>query len=167
MQQVRVMAPDCATFITINDRLVYRELHVNYGGGQMARRSVLCNRQSFRKLCSVDLKNETVVTETPFRPRSFVDIHFWLPLHAFITSYLSFFIVFTILSISFLSFISILFLSYFLFVCFLVISFYYFAVYSVKKSKAIPLQTWTGPQDSRRLRFPDFKTVGTRRWQGC
>jgi len=32
------------------------------------------------------------------------------------------------------------------------------------KSKAIPLQTWTGPEGSRRLRFPDFKTIGTRIW---
>jgi len=29
------------------------------------------------------------------------------------------------------------------------------------KGKAIPLQTWTGPEGSRRLRVPDFKTVGT------
>ena len=29
------------------------------------------------------------------------------------------------------------------------------------KGKAIPLQTWTGPEGSSRLRFPDFKTVGT------
>ena len=36
-----------------------------------------------------------------------------------------------------------------------------------KKGKAIPLQAWTGPKGSRRLRLPDFKTVGTRRWQGC
>jgi hypothetical protein len=27
--------------------------------------------------------------------------------------------------------------------------------------KAIPLQAWTGPEGSRRLRYPDFKTVGT------
>jgi hypothetical protein len=27
------------------------------------------------------------------------------------------------------------------------------------KGKAIPLQVWTGPEDSRRLRFPDFKTI--------
>ena len=27
--------------------------------------------------------------------------------------------------------------------------------------KAIPLQAWTGPEDSRRLRLPDFKTIGT------
>ena len=35
------------------------------------------------------------------------------------------------------------------------------------KGKAIPLQAWTGSEGSRRLRFPDFKTVGTWRWQGC
>jgi hypothetical protein len=28
-------------------------------------------------------------------------------------------------------------------------------------SKAIPLQTLTGPGDSRRLRLPDFKIIGT------
>jgi len=28
------------------------------------------------------------------------------------------------------------------------------------KGKAIPLQTWTGPEGSRRLRLPDFKTIG-------
>ena len=27
--------------------------------------------------------------------------------------------------------------------------------------KAILLQPWTGPEGSRRLRLPDFKTVGT------
>jgi len=27
--------------------------------------------------------------------------------------------------------------------------------------KAIPLQAWTGPEGSRRLRFPDFKTIAT------
>jgi len=25
----------------------------------------------------------------------------------------------------------------------------------------IPLQAWTGPEGSRRLRLPDFKTIGT------
>jgi hypothetical protein len=30
--------------------------------------------------------------------------------------------------------------------------------------KAIPLQAWTGPEGSRRLRLPDFKTIGTGRW---
>jgi len=29
------------------------------------------------------------------------------------------------------------------------------------KGKAIPLQAWTGPEGSKRLRLPDFKTVGT------
>ena len=27
--------------------------------------------------------------------------------------------------------------------------------------KAIPLQPWTVPEGSRRLRLPDFKTIGT------
>ena len=31
----------------------------------------------------------------------------------------------------------------------------------IKQGKAIPLQAWTVPEGSRRLRFPDFKTVGT------
>jgi len=29
------------------------------------------------------------------------------------------------------------------------------------KGKSIPLQAWTGPEGSRRLRLPDFKTIGT------
>jgi hypothetical protein len=29
------------------------------------------------------------------------------------------------------------------------------------KGKAIPLQVWTGPEGSRRLRLPDFKKIGT------
>jgi hypothetical protein len=33
--------------------------------------------------------------------------------------------------------------------------------------EAIPLQAWTDPEGSRRLRLPDFKTVGTWRWYGC
>jgi len=28
------------------------------------------------------------------------------------------------------------------------------------KGKAIPLQAWTGPEGSRRLRLPDFKKIG-------
>ena len=28
------------------------------------------------------------------------------------------------------------------------------------KGKAIPLQAWTGPEGSRRLRLPDFMTIG-------
>ena len=35
------------------------------------------------------------------------------------------------------------------------------------KGKAIPLQAWTGPEGSRGLRLPDFKTIGTWRWWGC
>jgi len=35
------------------------------------------------------------------------------------------------------------------------------------KGKAIPLQTWTDPESSRRLRLPDFKTIGTWKWWGC
>jgi hypothetical protein len=31
---------------------------------------------------------------------------------------------------------------------------------SKDKGKAIPLQVWTGPEGSRRLRLPDFKTIG-------
>jgi len=29
------------------------------------------------------------------------------------------------------------------------------------KGKAIPLQAWTGPESFKRLRLPDFKTIGT------
>jgi hypothetical protein len=29
------------------------------------------------------------------------------------------------------------------------------------KGKAVPLQAWTGPERSRKLRLPDFKTVNT------
>jgi hypothetical protein len=31
----------------------------------------------------------------------------------------------------------------------------------IYKGKAIPLQAWTGPEGSRRLRLPDFMTIGT------
>jgi hypothetical protein len=30
--------------------------------------------------------------------------------------------------------------------------------------KAVPLQAWTGPRGSRRLRPPDFLDIGTWRW---
>jgi hypothetical protein len=33
--------------------------------------------------------------------------------------------------------------------------------------RGIPLQAWTGREGSRRWRLPDFKTVGTWRWEGC
>jgi len=29
------------------------------------------------------------------------------------------------------------------------------------KGKAIPLEAWTGPEGSRRMRLPDFKTIGS------
>ena len=35
------------------------------------------------------------------------------------------------------------------------------------RGTAIPLHAWTGTEGSRRLRLPDFKTIGTRRWWGC
>ena len=34
----------------------------------------------------------------------------------------------------------------------------------IGKGKGVPLQAWTGPEGSRRLRLADFKTLGTRRW---
>jgi len=40
----------------------------------------------------------------------------------------------------------------------------YFRMVAVKgkgKGKAIPLQAWTGPEGSSRLRLTDFKTIGT------
>jgi hypothetical protein len=30
----------------------------------------------------------------------------------------------------------------------------------LSKGKAVPLQAWTGPEGSRRLRLSDFKTIG-------
>jgi hypothetical protein len=37
----------------------------------------------------------------------------------------------------------------------------------IGKGKAVPLQTWIGPEGCRRLRLPDFMTVGTLKWEGC
>ena len=34
-------------------------------------------------------------------------------------------------------------------------------MYGKGKGKAVPLEAWTGPKVSRRLRLPYFKTVGT------
>jgi len=35
-------------------------------------------------------------------------------------------------------------------------------IYDVKqKGKAFPLQAWTGPEGSRRLRLPDIQAIGT------
>ena len=36
----------------------------------------------------------------------------------------------------------------------------------MQQGKAIHVQAWTGPEGSRRLRLPDFKTFGTWRWDG-
>jgi len=37
--------------------------------------------------------------------------------------------------------------------------------FSIKgKGKAIPVQVWTGPKGSRRLRLSDFMAFGTWRW---
>jgi hypothetical protein len=38
---------------------------------------------------------------------------------------------------------------------------------SCMEGKAIPVQTWTGPEGARRLRLPDFKKISTQRWLGC
>ena len=51
-------------------------------------------------------------------------------------------------------------LFYVLFVCKYVL-YHCHRVATQLKGKEIPLQPWTGPEDSRRLRLPDFKTVGT------
>jgi len=40
----------------------------------------------------------------------------------------------------------------------------YFFKMNIKNGKAIPLQPWTDPEISRRLWFPDLKTIGTWRW---
>jgi len=32
-------------------------------------------------------------------------------------------------------------------------------VFKSKKGKAVPLQAWSGPEGSRKLRFPDFMTT--------
>jgi hypothetical protein len=34
-----------------------------------------------------------------------------------------------------------------------------FKVHSKKKAKAVPLQAWSGPKGSRKLRFPDYMTT--------
>ena len=40
----------------------------------------------------------------------------------------------------------------------------YIHTYMHIKSRAIPLEGWTGPEGSRRLRLPDLKRVGIWRW---
>jgi len=39
--------------------------------------------------------------------------------------------------------------------------FYKYTLRICNKVKALPLQARRGPEDSRRLRLPDFKTIGT------
>ena len=39
--------------------------------------------------------------------------------------------------------------------------------HALPSGKTIPLEMCTGPEGSRTLRFPDFKTIGTWRWLGC
>ena len=34
-----------------------------------------------------------------------------------------------------------------------------FEVHCLHKGKAVPLQAWSGPEGSRKLRFPDFMTM--------
>ena len=42
-----------------------------------------------------------------------------------------------------------------------VLHFFYFVTLYYKEGKVIPLQVWTGPDGSSRLRLSDFKTIGT------
>jgi len=41
-----------------------------------------------------------------------------------------------------------------------------FVLLILEQGKANPAQAWTGPEDSRRLRLSNCKTIGTWRWQG-
>jgi hypothetical protein len=38
-------------------------------------------------------------------------------------------------------------------------------IFTKGKAKATPVQAWTVPEGSRRLRLPDFKTIGTWGWK--
>jgi hypothetical protein len=42
-----------------------------------------------------------------------------------------------------------------------------FSVYTMSQGKGTPLQAWAGPEASRRLRPPDFKTICRWKWWGC
>jgi hypothetical protein len=37
---------------------------------------------------------------------------------------------------------------------------YFISIHAMENGKAVPLQAWTGPEGSRSLRLPDFKTIG-------
>jgi hypothetical protein len=39
------------------------------------------------------------------------------------------------------------------------LKFKYVTLLDTKKGKSVPLQAWTGPEGSRKLRFPDFMTT--------
>ena len=43
----------------------------------------------------------------------------------------------------------------------------YSNIQQLGKGTAIPLQAWTGPEGSRRLRLLDFKKICTWRWYSC
>jgi len=36
-----------------------------------------------------------------------------------------------------------------------------------KKGKTVPLEAWSGPESSRKLRFPYSMTTGTGWWKCC
>ena len=36
-----------------------------------------------------------------------------------------------------------------------------YSIFNKSKGRAVSLQPWTGPEGSRRVRLPDFKTTGT------
>jgi hypothetical protein len=38
-------------------------------------------------------------------------------------------------------------------------NYYYYYYYYYYKGKAVPLQAWSGPEGSRKLRLPDFLTM--------
>ena len=44
-------------------------------------------------------------------------------------------------------------------VCVCIYIYIYIHVYVKGKGKAVPLQAWSGPEGSRKLRFPDFMTT--------
>jgi len=45
------------------------------------------------------------------------------------------------------------------------ICFFFTQFRDVKKAKqSVPLHAWSGPEGSRKLRFPDFNDNGTGRW---
>jgi hypothetical protein len=43
----------------------------------------------------------------------------------------------------------------------------YLSMNSIFFFLVIPVQALTGPEVSRRLKFPDFMAIGMRSWKGC